>query len=57
MSRSGPARSAPAERYWRWARRNPVIAVLGGVLTALAGRGDGGLAGSGVLLQGLARRR
>jgi tRNA A-37 threonylcarbamoyl transferase component Bud32 len=24
-----------AERYWRWARRNPVIAVLGGVLTAL----------------------
>jgi eukaryotic-like serine/threonine-protein kinase len=26
--------SAP-ERYWRWARRNPVIAVLGGVVTAL----------------------
>ena len=24
-----------AERYWRWARRNPVIATLGGVLTAL----------------------
>ena len=24
-----------AERYWRWARRNPVIAVLGGVLTAV----------------------
>ncbi len=24
-----------AERYWRWARRNPAIAVLGGVLTAL----------------------
>jgi eukaryotic-like serine/threonine-protein kinase len=24
-----------AERYWRWAGRNPVIAVLGGVLTAL----------------------
>src|SRR5262249_9506011 len=24
-----------AECYWRWARRNPVIAVLGGVLTAL----------------------
>ncbi len=23
------------ERYWRWARRNPVIATLGGVLTAL----------------------
>ncbi len=23
------------ERYWRWARRNPVIAILGGVLTAL----------------------
>ena len=24
-----------AERYWRWARRNPVIAVLGGVLTGV----------------------
>ena len=24
-----------AERYWRWARRNPVIAALGGVLTAV----------------------
>jgi serine/threonine protein kinase/WD40 repeat protein/tetratricopeptide (TPR) repeat protein len=24
-----------AERYWRWARRNPVIAALGGLLTAL----------------------
>jgi eukaryotic-like serine/threonine-protein kinase len=24
-----------SERYWRWARRNPVIATLGGVLTAL----------------------
>jgi serine/threonine protein kinase/WD40 repeat protein/Flp pilus assembly protein TadD len=23
------------ERYWRWARRNPVIAVMGGMLTAL----------------------
>jgi WD40 repeat protein len=23
------------ERYWRWAQRNPVIAVLGGMLTAL----------------------
>lgn len=23
------------ERYWRWARRNPTIAVLGGVLTAV----------------------
>ncbi|WP_165229604.1 serine/threonine-protein kinase [Aquisphaera insulae] len=23
------------ERYWRWARRNPVVAILGGVLTAL----------------------
>ena len=23
------------ERYWRWARRNPVIAVLGGVLAAV----------------------
>ena len=29
-----PARSA-AERYWRWARRHPVIAVLGGVLAAV----------------------
>jgi WD40 repeat protein/tRNA A-37 threonylcarbamoyl transferase component Bud32 len=26
---------SPAERYWRWARRNPVIATLGGVLTAV----------------------
>ena len=25
----------PAERYWRWARRNPFIAVLGGVLTGV----------------------
>jgi serine/threonine protein kinase/WD40 repeat protein/tetratricopeptide (TPR) repeat protein len=24
-----------SERYWRWARRNPMIAVLGGVLTAV----------------------
>jgi WD40 repeat protein/serine/threonine protein kinase len=24
-----------AERYWRWARHNPVIATLGGVLTAV----------------------
>jgi WD40 repeat protein/tetratricopeptide (TPR) repeat protein len=24
-----------AERYWRWARRNPVIATLGGVLTGV----------------------
>ena len=24
-----------AERYWRWARRNPWIAALGGVLTAV----------------------
>src|SRR5262245_32048773 len=23
------------ERYWRWARRNPVIAILGGLLTAV----------------------
>jgi WD40 repeat protein/serine/threonine protein kinase len=28
-------RASAAERYWRWARRNPVIAVLGGVLTAV----------------------
>jgi WD40 repeat protein len=27
--------ASAAERYWRWARRNPAIAVLGGVLTAL----------------------
>jgi WD40 repeat protein len=26
---------ATSERYWRWARRNPVIAILGGALTAL----------------------
>jgi serine/threonine protein kinase/WD40 repeat protein/tetratricopeptide (TPR) repeat protein len=24
-----------SERYWRWARRNPVIAILGGVVTTL----------------------
>jgi eukaryotic-like serine/threonine-protein kinase len=24
-----------SERYWRWARRNPVVATLGGVLTAV----------------------
>jgi WD40 repeat protein/tetratricopeptide (TPR) repeat protein len=24
-----------SERYWRWARRNPTIAIMGGVLTAL----------------------
>jgi WD40 repeat protein len=30
------ARQASAsERYWRWARRNPTIAVLGGALTAI----------------------
>jgi WD40 repeat protein len=28
-------RASAAERYWRWARRNPTIAVLGGVLTGL----------------------
>jgi hypothetical protein len=28
-------RSSPVERAWRWARRNPAIAGLGGVLTAL----------------------
>jgi WD40 repeat protein/tetratricopeptide (TPR) repeat protein len=27
--------ASTTERYWRWARRNPVIAVLGGVLTAV----------------------
>ncbi len=28
-------RVSAAERYWRWARRNPVIAVLGGMLTGV----------------------
>jgi WD40 repeat protein/serine/threonine protein kinase len=28
-------RQTPLERYWRWARHNPGIAVLGGVLTAV----------------------
>ena len=28
-------RGRRAERYWRWARRNPAIAVLGGVLTGV----------------------
>jgi serine/threonine protein kinase/WD40 repeat protein len=28
-------RQTQLERYWRWARRNPGIAVLGGVLTAV----------------------
>jgi WD40 repeat protein len=28
-------RVGAAERYWRWARRNPAIATLGGVLTAV----------------------
>jgi WD40 repeat protein/serine/threonine protein kinase len=27
--------TSAAERYWRWARRNPGIAVLGGALTAM----------------------
>src|SRR5262249_52939599 len=27
--------ASAAERYWRWAGRNPIIAVLGGVLTAV----------------------
>ena len=30
-----------AERYWRWARRNPAIAVLGGVLTGVLVLHDG----------------
>ena len=33
-----PIRARPvsaAEHYWRWARRNPAIAVLGGLLTAV----------------------
>ena len=33
-------RVGAAERYLRWARRNPVIAVLGGVLTAVLLGGD-----------------
>ncbi len=28
-------RVSASERYWRWARRNPAIATLGGVLTAV----------------------
>ncbi|MDG3006928.1 protein kinase domain-containing protein [Paludisphaera mucosa] len=28
-------RASLAERYWRWARRNPTIAILGGLLTAV----------------------
>ena len=28
-------KASTAERYWRWARRNPSIAVLGGVLTGV----------------------
>jgi WD40 repeat protein/serine/threonine protein kinase len=28
-------RASAAERYWRWARRNPAIAVMGGILTAV----------------------
>jgi WD40 repeat protein len=28
-------RATAAERYWRWARRNPTIAILGGVLTGV----------------------
>ncbi len=28
-------RASAAERFWRWARRNPSIALLGGVLTAV----------------------
>lgn len=28
-------RASAAERYWRWARRNPAIATLGAVLTAV----------------------
>ena len=28
-------RTTVAERYWRWARRNPIVAVLGGVLTGI----------------------
>ena len=42
-----------AERYWRWARRNPVIAVLGGVLTALLVAVTDRLDGGGGLLPGV----
>ena len=40
-----------AERYWRWARRNPVIAILGGVLTALLVAVTVGSTGGGVSLR------
>ena len=39
-----------AERYWRWARRNPVIAFLGGVLTALLVATTRGLAAGGAVV-------
>ena len=39
-----------AERYWRWARRNPVIAVMGGVLTALLVAATVGLDAGGFVL-------
>ena len=45
-----------AERYWRWARRNPVIAVLGGVLTAVLVAVTVGLDGGGVVLPESCRR-
>ncbi len=48
-----------AERYWRWARRNPAIAVLGGVLARRAGarHGDARLAGDGAVPRRTARGR
>jgi WD40 repeat protein len=45
-----------AERYWRWARRNPVIAVLGGVVTALLVAMTVGSTIAATYFQGLAGR-
>ena len=46
-----------SERYWRWARRNPVIAVLGGVLTAVLVAVAVRLDGGGFVLPGSCRSR
>jgi serine/threonine protein kinase/WD40 repeat protein len=45
-----------SERYWRWARRNPVIAVLGGVVTALLVAMTVGSTIAATYFQGLADR-
>jgi len=44
-------RQTQIERYVRWARRNPVIAVLGGVLTAVLVLATMAFAAGGRLLQ------